>query len=477
MNDVSGGRESRVAPLARVLGDFTSALRYEQIPEPVRRRARYLILDAVGIAHASATMDFARRTLASLQELGEGSHPVIGMKARLALRDAALMNGVLIHGLDYDDTHVPGIIHGTASLFPTALGMAAQAGRSGAELLTAYIAGMETASRLGAAAKGGFHQVGFHPTGLVGAFGCALTSGKLLGLTPDEMVMAQGITLSFASGSLEFLEDGAWTKRVQPGWAAVSGITAASLARHGFIGPGSPYEGRFGLFASYLGELASACDFDLATRGLGSTWEIEQVAIKPFPACHFTHACADAAIAIARDHELDPGAVRTIRALVPQEVVKVVCEPVAEKVRSTNEYQAQFSIPYVVAAALLRGRFGLAELAAESLNDPAIVELAGKVRYEVDPQSGFPKYYSGEVIVITGDGKELRHREHVNRGSVDRPISEEEIEAKFMDNMQLAVSRARADEVRNQILELDALAASSDLSGALAMPIVEGNCA
>jgi 2-methylcitrate dehydratase PrpD len=178
---------------------------------------------------------------------GAGNTPVIGVATKLSMRDAMLMNGILIHGLDYDDTHAAGVIHATASTFPCALGSAAQTGLDGEALLTAYVAGMEVGTRLASVAKGGFHQVGFHPTGLIGAFACTLVAGRLFGLNAAQMAMAQGIALSVGSGSMEFLQDGAWTKRMHPGWAGVAGVTAATLARHGFKGPRATYEGRFGV--------------------------------------------------------------------------------------------------------------------------------------------------------------------------------------------------------------------------------------
>jgi 2-methylcitrate dehydratase PrpD len=181
-----------------------------------------------------------------------------------------------------------------------------------------------------------------------------------------------------------------------------------------------------------------------------------EVAVKPFPACHFTHGCADAAIALRRDHQLDPRAIEHVEALVPAEVVKTVCEPVVNKRRPANSYDAQFSIPFIVAAALMRGRFTLAELTPQAISDPDILALAGRVDYRVDPASGFPKYYSGELIVTTTDGRSRRHREHMNRGCGDRPLSAAEILAKFHDNAARAVARERAREIADVILGLDA---------------------
>src|SRR5262245_57281489 len=185
--------------------------------------------------------------------------------------------------------------------------------------------------------------------------------------------MAQGITLSMASGSLEFLEDGSWTKRMHPGWAGAVGITAATLAKHGFVGPRGAYDGRFGLYASHLGKYFEQADLALATENLGRSWQINEVAVKPIPACHFTHAAADAAAALRRDHQLAAKDIARVRVLVPQEVVKTVCEPAANKRTPANSYDAQFSMPYIVATGLLKGRFTLAELEDDALNDRAVL--------------------------------------------------------------------------------------------------------
>ena len=453
---VETAKQVPAVSIAATLADFAHNLRYEDIPQTIAERARHLMLDAAGIALASTRWDFAHQSLTAIRGLaGFGKCSVIGMPATLPLRDAVLMNGILVHGLDYDDTHVPGVIHSTASAFPAALGVAEHTGADGKALLTAYVVGMETGSRLGAVAKGGFHQVGFHPTGLIGAYACALVAGRLMGATPGQLAMAQGITLSTGAGSLEFLEDGAWSKRFHPGWAGVAGITGAAMARQGFQGPKKPYEGRFGLYASHLGPLEADCDYGLATANLGSTWEIQQVAVKPFPACHFAHGCLDAAIILATEFDLKPEDVAAVKTRVPAEVIKTICEPADKKLHPVSDYDAKFSLPFIVAAGISRRRFGLAELEPEALHDEAILSLAEKVTYEADPDSPFPRAYSGEVVITTRDGRELRHREEINRGAAERPLANGEIVDKFMDNAQLAVSRERAERVRDALLTLD----------------------
>lgn len=441
--------------VSATLADFASAYRLEHVPAAVRQRATHLMLDALGIALACTRWDFARNTLAGLRELAGpgGDVPVIGHGQSLPLRDAVVMNALLIHGLDYDDTHPSGVVHATTSVLPASLGLAHRLNASGADLLAAYILGMETTTRLGAAAHGGFHQVGFHPTGLVGTFGCTFAAAHLLQLPHAALIDAQGIALSVASGSLEFLQDGAWTKRLHPGWAGAAGITAATLARNGFVGTRQPYEGRFGLYNSHLGPLAAQCDLGVITAGLGDVWEVLNVAIKPVPACHFTHACADASALLHAQWDGTP--VRRIVARVPQGVMKTVCEPIEQKRVPANAYESQFSIPYSVATGLRLGQFTLDALEPQAYTDPDTLALAALVECEADPDADFPRYYGGEVRVELSDGRVLHHREPINRGAPGRPISDDDIVTKFHENAARAVDRSHADHLLNAVLDIE----------------------
>ena len=447
------------------LAEFTAGLRLADVPARVSQRAKHLVLDAVGCALAARDEPFAARIAASVARLaGEGPRAVLGMPYRLPARDAALVNGMLMHGLDYDDTHAAGIVHLTVSLFPAVLAAAAQRAASGAELLAAYLAGLEAGARLAAAAKGGFHEVGFHPTGVVGAFACALAAGRVMGLGPAQLTGAQGIALSLASGNLQFLEDGSWTKRLHPGWAAACGITAAALAADELPAPRAAYEGRYGLYRTHLRE---AVDLTIATAELGQAWETERVAVKPFPACHFVHACADAAIALARAG-VEASRVRAVRALVPSGVVEAVCEPAAAKRRPQSDYDAKFSIPYAVASGLARGRLGTAELRPQALREPALLALMDKVEYATDPHFEFPRYYGGEVEVTMDDGTRLRERVAVNRGHPERPLSNDEIEAKFLENCAVTTDERTARRLCGLVLDLDSIADAATLEKALA---------
>jgi 2-methylcitrate dehydratase PrpD len=465
----SGLQEYNCPMISEQLAAFAAGLSLGKVPEPVRLRSKYLILDAIGCAFAARREDFAARIAGSVARLaGAGPRRVIGMAHRLPLRDAALVNGMLMHGLDYDDTHAAGVLHLTVSTLPAALAAGAHAGATGAELLTAYIAGVEAGARIASVVKGGFHEVGFHPTGVVGAFAASLVAGRLMRLSAGQLAGAQGIALSFASGSLQFMEDGSWTKRIHPGWAAACGITAASLAADDVPAPREAYEGRFGLYRSHLPpERLAACDFSLATAGLGERWEVENVAVKPYPACHLVHGCVEAAAAL---HEagVDAARVRSIRALVPAGVVKQVCEPLAAKRRPKNEYDAKFSVPYAVASGLARGRFGFAELRPEAIGEPRIQALMDKVEYAVDEAAEFPRYYGGEVVVALEDGRTLRQRVAVNRGNPERALANAEIEAKFFENCALTLDELTARRIRDAVLGLESLASAADLEAVLA---------
>lgn len=460
MNAITQVDAGTAADPAQALAAFAAGLRLQDIPAEVQARAAHHILDAVGIAHAASRYDFAHRTLTALRGLaGDGTVPVFGLPGRLPPRDAAIMNGLLCHGLDFDDTHLGGVIHPTAAIFPAVFAAAIHAGASGEEMLVAYVAGVEAATRLAAVGGGAFHAAGFHPTGVVNAFGAALAAGRILGLTERELAHAQGIALSTASGSLEFLEDGAWSKRLHPGWAAQAGITAAALARQGFTGAARPFSGRYGLYNAYLGPRAAGLDLARATAGLGTVWELAETSIKPFPACHFTHACIDAAL-VLRD-QAAAGEVASIQALVPHQVIPVVCEPAANKQRPANAYDAQFSVPFLVASAWLRGRMTLAELEPDALSDPAILALAARIGHAADPDSPFPRTYSGELLVHLRDGRTLRHREAVNRGAPDRPLTNADIVAKYRGNAATALSPGAASRMEAAVLSLARHSASA----------------
>ena len=444
--------------ISEQLAAFAAQFDRQPVPEAVRERARYLMLDSLGIAFASRAYDFAEKAMAGIREMNEGGQSmVIGTTEKLDTRNAILMNGILIHGLDFDDTHAKGVIHATASVLPTVLAVGAKYDRSGEALVTAYILGVEIATRLGSVAKGGFHQVGFHPTGLIGTFGCTMAAGYLMGLTESQYVDALGLALSVGSGSLEFLNDGAWNKRFHPGWAGAAGVTAATMAKHGYQGTRLALEGRFGLYRSYL-PADQDYDLALATADLGHVWEVVNISVKPLPACHFTHAAIDAAIRIF-DRGIVFDDIARVDVLVPAEVVKTVCEPEAQKRNPANSYEAQFSIPYLVGTGLIKGRLTLEDIEAPALYDAQVLDLASRTYYRVDPDTSFPKYFDGEVIVTLKNGEVIREREAVNRGAVDRPLTAEDIIQKYRQTAARELEAERVLDIEKAVLGMEVYSA------------------
>ncbi|MEO7727729.1 MAG: MmgE/PrpD family protein, partial [Burkholderiales bacterium] len=305
------------ATIADTLAQFVTRLDHTAIPAAVRDKARLHLLDSVGVALASAGFEFARKACAGLTALGTGDYPVIGMPERLSLRDAVLMNGMLVHGIEFDDTALRGRIHPSAFCVPCALGEGAHAKASGRDMLSAYIAGVECAVRLGMAARGGFSPAGFNAVGIIGAFGGTLVAGKLLGLNAAQLTMAQGIAYSTAAGNREFSAADSWTKRFEAGWPGVGAITAAMLAKEGYAGPRSAYEGKYGLFNTYLNAPAAAADLAGITSKLGADWEFSRILIKLLPSCFFNHAVINSTIELVTTHNLEPRDIRTLRAFVP----------------------------------------------------------------------------------------------------------------------------------------------------------------
>jgi 2-methylcitrate dehydratase PrpD len=441
--------------LAQRLAHFATSLEPAAVPRGVVDSVRLRTLDILGIALAASTGESAPSILGALEGWGAaGDCTVIGAKRTAVAPFAILANGALAHSLDFDDTHTTSITHASAVVVPVALALGEAGGFDGRRVITAAVVGYEAITRLGMAAPGAFHARGWHATAVCGAFAAALVAGRLDGLDAARLTAALGIAGSFASGVMEYLEDGSWVKRVHPGWAGHAGAIAAALARGGFTGPATVLEGRFGLYRTFLGAEPDPAPF--AT--LGRDWQTPAVGYKPYPCCHLVHAYLDCALELRRAHALDAGAIEAVECRVPAGEVPIVCEPRGAKVRPRSAYDAQFSLPFSVAAALLDGRVGLDTYVPERLNDPARLALAERVTHVIDPDSAFPRGFPGWVRLRLRDGRILEARAPDGRGSLARPLPEAAIVEKFRDNAARALPTARVAEIERATLALDTLA-------------------
>lgn len=440
--------------ISRTLGDFVAGLRDRDLPAGVTANAKVRVLDTVGVCLASVGMRYAEAIFdLCVEQGGAASAVAFGQSQRMPESWAALYNGALAHGNDYDDTHSESIIHIGGVVVPTALAVAEKLGCSGRQLLTAVVAGYEVAARIGAAASKGLHAQGFHPTGVCGTFAAAATAGKLMGLDGDQLANAFGIAGSQAAGSLEFLTDGAWTKRMHPGWAAHAGIVAAGLARRGFKGPAFEFEGRYGLYALY----ASNTTPDLArvTRGLGSEWEILNTDVKPYPCGHISHPYMDCALRLRNEHGLAPEQIESIELRVPTAAVAILCEPLADKQRPVSSYAARFSMPYAVAVILTRGRAGIDEFSEDAIRDPQTLMLCSRTAYVIDDTLPFPQTFPGWLRIRLKDGRLLEARMDASRGSREIPMTTIELRDKFTANARRTLPADQVDALWDAGHDLD----------------------
>lgn len=465
----SGGTSVCEPPaLAEQLAGWGTKLSFDDLPAEIVTHARLRFLDSIGVALAASSMNLGSAVLAVARAKGGvAESTAIGTGDRLPSSEAALVNGVLVHALDYDDTHTLSITHASASVVPTALAVGEAVGASGREMLTAAVLGWESVTRIGAAAPGRFHDRGFHATGIAGAFAATLVAGRLFGLSAQALTHALGIAGSQSAGIFEYLADGSAVKRLHPGWAAHCGIYAALLAKHGFTGPSTVFEGRFGLYNTHVGE--GQYDALAVTRALGEVWETARIAYKPYPCCHYIHAFLDCIATLQRDATLRAGEVEAVTCFIAEGQVPIVCEPSAAKLQPRSAYDAKFSLVFSVAAMLLQGGVNVNTYTEENIRNEDVLELARRVRFVIDRNSSFPSSFPGKVTVQTREGRTLEAVQPYNRGGPEMPLTAAEIGEKFRQNAALVFSAKRVEELRRTLLTADDLADVQTLSPLLTM--------
>jgi 2-methylcitrate dehydratase PrpD len=447
---------------SRHLSRFVIGLKLKDLPLSVVDKGLMLVLDTLGCAVAATQYDFARAVRATAEHLaGPPESTLIGSRSRTAAATAVLANATLAHGLDFDDTREGAIVHTGSICVTTGLAVGEAAGASGQATLEAIVAGVEVMCRVGLAVPGKFHARHYHPTALTGTFGAAAAAGKLYALTEEELVRAFGICGSQASGIIEYLADGSWTKRLHAGWAAHAGVVAVLLARAGFTGPETVLEGEHGFYRAFAGEVDRQ-RIDELLASAGTAWELEQLTFKPYPCGSIAQPYMDCALRIREVHGVRPDDIVEIRCRTAAGPVPRLWEPLASKHEPQNGYAAKFSLPYLVAVVLIRGRASLAEFEDHVARDPEILALASRVGYELDPTIDYPRQFVGHVRIRLKDGRILEEWQDHPRGGPDSPMSRSEIESKFRGNASLCMPDDRA---LGMIRRVEALVSEPDLRG------------
>ena len=458
--------------LSEHLAAFAVATVSDGAPDDVRRSVRQRILDVLGLQAAALPLDTSRAAIGfATAQGGAGAASVVGGPA-LPAPAAAFANGVLAHSLDYDDTHLPSVLHPSASVVPTVLAVAEQVGASGAAVLDAAAVGIETVVRVGMVGydrerrASVFFEHGQHATSICGAIGSAVAAATLMDLGERRIVDAVGVAASMASGIIEGNRTGGTVKRLHCGWAAQVGATAALLVERGFTGPPTALEGRFGLFEAFLHDPG---DPTAVTDGLGVRWEVPGIFFKPYPANHFTHTGLDAAARVVASG-VRPEDVVAVELGVATSTVRTIGEPLEVKRRPETGYQAQFSGPYMVALGFLGGSglgASLDDFSDELVRDPLRRALMDRITVVGDPDCDavFPDQFPSVLRVRTADGSELEERVMVNRGGPDRPLTDEELRTKFRSNLARGLDAALAPDIEAAV---DGLA-TADADGVRAL--------
>ncbi len=415
--------------VAETLAQGIAALDPSALPPAVRRKCEDLLLDVVGLCISARNERYVAAALGSLDD--EGPCTAVGHPRTLSAAGAAFVNGTAAHGEDYDDTFEGGPVHAGAVVVPAVLAACERHGGNGRSALIGIAIGIEVICRLSVVVPKAVHKAGFHPTAVFGTMAAAAAVAKALGLPPRRIVDALGVAGSTAGGIIEYLAEGAWTKRMHAGWAAQSGLRAALLARAGFVGPRTVFEGVHGLFQGFAHTREG--DYEALIGDFGARWVTETLAFKPYPCGTMTHPYIDCARRL------------NLRGIGAEEIEEIVCdvgegtvhrlwEPLAAKQRPPNGYAGKFSTPYCIAAGLVRGHVGLDSFTDEAVRDERVVALAARIRYRIDPQNPYPGNFTGHVRARLADGRIVEERQPHLRGGAHEPLTRGDIEKKFMHN-------------------------------------------
>ncbi|HYV72242.1 MAG TPA: MmgE/PrpD family protein [Pseudolabrys sp.] len=415
--------------VAEQLAERVAALHADRLSKSLRQKCEELLIDVVGLCVTARNEDYIKSALAGCDD--DGLCTAIGHARCFSAASAAFVNGTAAHGEDFDDTFEGGPVHAGAVIVPAVLAVCERHKPDGRAAFFGIAVGTEVMCRLSTVVPKAVHKAGFHPTAIFGAMGAAAGVSAALGLNAKQLVDALGIAASMASGIIEYLAEGTWTKRLHPGWAAQSGIRAALLARGRFIGPRTVFEGRHGLFHGFAHTTQG--NYGALTGDFGTRWVTETLAFKPYPCGTMAHPYIDCAKRLAA-RGIKAGDVKELVCEVAEGTVHRLWEPLADKQRPPNGYAAKFSTPFLLATGFVRGVVGLDAFTDAAVGDKDVLALSSKVRYVIDPDNPYPNNFTGHIRAVLNDGTVVEERQPHFRGGAHEPLSRPDIEEKFMLN-------------------------------------------
>jgi 2-methylcitrate dehydratase PrpD len=435
------------------LARFCATLRADELSENALERVRYLLLDHLAVTLRGSLLlssQTAYNMLQHMMALGSaGTSTIFGRQGRAEASWAAFANGIAAHGLEMDDVENASSLHPGVVVMPAALALAEQLGSSSADFYPSVVAGYEVTLRVGAALNpASAYERGFHPTAVCGALGAAAACSRLLTLSPEQTNSALGIAGSMAAGSMAYLHDGAWTKRLHPGWACHAGITAARLAASGFVGPGDILEGRYGFLHAY----STSSDIEQLKREPGDELAIMRVSLKPYACCRYMHGPIDCLFDIMRHHQPDLQHIARISCGVLTGGRGLIADPIAQKRQASNIVDAQFSMPFGAAIALFTGKIGLEVFTDEWIHHPTVRELMHKVDCYSSPELDdyYPNEWRASANITMDDNTQYSSQIRYALGDPHNPLSWEQLEARFHELVEPVIED---EQKRNTIIE------------------------
>jgi 2-methylcitrate dehydratase PrpD len=462
------GQLSDGKPIARFISEIAADFQFADLPVPVVKGSKRFILDILGCILGAKNRTSSKVAASVITSLGgEPQSTLIGYSHKTSAPLAAFANATAGHAFDMDDDHREGTLHCSVVVFPAVLAAAEQGLVTGSELIAAYALGSELMIRLGESFVGQSYYQGFHPTGTTGVFGAALGAGKILGLNAEQLSWAQGIAGSQAAGINEYLADGTWTKRIQAGHPAMTGVLSALLAREGYTGPATIYEGKMGFVRAYSHK--DQYDLNRISSEFGSRWELLLNSIKPHACCRFACPIADCALEIAQQNDFHPGDIKDVLVRVNNWMIEVLCHPRERKYAPVTEVDAQFSLPYVVAVSLTKKRCSVAEFTDEAIADPVVLEVAQKVRWQLEPEFEklYPKVYPAAMELKTKGGKTFTAKVDYPKGDPENPVTDEELVGKFEFLASASISNQRIKRIVDTVMNLERVTDINQLTGLL----------
>jgi 2-methylcitrate dehydratase PrpD len=408
--------------------------KYEDLPPEVIEATKKEILDFFGVALGGMSQPGATHVCALIKEWGgKEESSIIGCTQRVPAPNAAQANATMAHTLDFDDVHEAAVMHPGIASIPVVMAVGeAQGNLSGKEFITCTALGVDMMCRLALATTPGKSpiELGWHLTTLFGFMGAAATAARVMRLNEDKIVDAIGIGYHQSCGNGQCVKDGALTKRLGPGFAVKGGITAALMAKMGVTGAKNSLEGEWGLYRQYMDGDYSP---EILTADLGKRFEGANVAIKPYPCCRGIHPAIDAALALVSESNIRSKDIKEIVLSVTDAHLKLLCQPLEAKRSPRSPVDAQFSIPWGVASAIVGKKVGLSDFTDSAIRNQDVLEVTRKMRVEVDNGLHKPGPEPTRVKIITNEGKAFSKVVESPLGSLERPMSFEDCARKFAD--------------------------------------------